>query len=293
MFPIFLLPYLVLRAGLRRGVGVALAALALPVAVSLPYLLHNAHRFIYIVFVYDSTKGPRQFSWQFALLDLGLHLQAVKQISYVLLALFALLLVLCVRARPLSQATGDRRPAPCPRFEPGRLVPCGHASPSGSERGLAWPEATRRPGTRAAEAARSGATGKGLHVAGERLAPAGGVDLADPYAYTAVAFTLFLLLSKVVYEQYFLWPLPFLAILVVRDRSRMAALLLMVLSVTGLLANDWIHPFGYRPAPALWLNALIAIAAASFVAAHLRGRAAHADRHTASSKTPEAPIAAH
>ena len=57
---------------------------------------------------------------------------------------------------PLS---GDRRPAPCPRFEPGRLVPCGHASPSGSERGLAWPKATRRPGTRAADAARSGATG--------------------------------------------------------------------------------------------------------------------------------------
>jgi hypothetical protein len=243
-FPIFLLPYVVLRAGLRRGLGVALAALALPVTVSLPYLLHNAHRFIYIVFVYDSTKGPRQFSWQFALLDLGLPLQAVKQISYVLLALFAVLLVLCARARPLSLP-------PLPRT---RKV---------------------RP-----------------HVAGERHSPAGGVDLADPYAYAAVALTLFLLLSKVVYEQYFLWPLPFLAILVVRDRSRMAALLLMVLSVTGLLANDWIHPFGYRPAPALWLNALIAVAAASFVAAHLRGRAAHAGRHTSGPKTPEVPIAA-
>jgi hypothetical protein len=216
-FPIFLLPYLVLRAGLRRGVGVALAALALPVAVSLPYLLHNAHRFIYIVFVYDSTKGPRQFSWQFALLNLGLHLQAVKQISYALLALFVLLLVLCARARPL---------APRPLLQ-----------------------------------ARRGPAGAGL---------------AEAYGYAAVALTLFLLLSKVVYEQYFLWPLPFLAILVVRDRARMAALLLAVLSVTGLLANDWIHPFGYRPAPALWLNALIAVAAASFVAAHLRGRAADA-----------------
>jgi hypothetical protein len=232
-FPIFLLPYVVLRAGVRRGVGVALAALALPVAVSLPYLLHNAHRFIYIVLFYDSMKGPRQFSWQFALLDLGLHVQAVKQISYVLLALFGLLLVLLVRTRPLAL----------------------------------------RP------------------LLQTRRAPAG-AGLADAYAYGAVALTLFLLLSKVVYEQYFLWPLPFLAILVVRDRSRMAALLLVVLSVTGLLANDWIHPFGYRPAPALWLNVLIAVAAASFVAAHLRGRAAHAGRHTASDKTPEAPIAA-
>jgi hypothetical protein len=56
----------------------------------------------------------------------------------------------------------------------------------------------------------------------------------------------------------------------------MAALLLVVLSVSGLLANDWIHPLGYRPAPALWLNVLIAVAAASFVAARLRGQAAHA-----------------
>jgi hypothetical protein len=216
-FPIFLLPYVVLRAGLRRGLGVALAALALPVVVSLPYLLHNAHRFIDIVLVYDSTKGPRQFSWQFALLDLGLPLQAVKQISYVLLALFAVLLVLCARARPLA------------------LPPLLQ-----TRRGLA------------------------------------GAGLAEAYAYAAMALTLFLLLSKVVYEQYFLWPLPFLAILVVRDHSRMAALLLVVLSVSGLLANDWIHPLGYRPAPALWLNVLIAVAAASFVAARLRGQAAHA-----------------
>jgi hypothetical protein len=149
----------------------------------------------------------------------------VKQISYVLLALFGLLLLLFVRKRPLSLP-------PFPR--------------------------TRR--------VRS-------YVVRAWQATAGGEGLADPYAYAAVAFTLFLLLSKVVYEQYFLWPLPFLAILVVRDRSRMATLLLAVLSVTGLLANDWIHPFGYRPAPALWLNALIAVAAASFVVSRLRVRA--------------------
>ena len=89
--------------------------------------------------------------------------------------------------------------------------------------------------------------------------------MPDPYAYAAVAFTLFLLLSKVVYEQYFLWPLPFLIVLVMRDRARVAALLLAVLSVTGLLANGWIHPFGYQPGPALWLSALIALVAAAFV----------------------------
>jgi hypothetical protein len=187
-------------------------------------------------------------------------LQAVKQISYVLLALFAVLLVLCTRAQPLNLPPLPRTHRVRPHVAGERHAPAS-PSPALRERGLS-----------------------------ASLRAEGG--LADPYAYAAVAFTLFLLLSKVVYEQYFLWPLPFLAILVVRDRSRMAALLLMVLSVSGLLANDWIHPFGYRPAPALWLNALIAVAAASFVAAHLRGRAAHAGRHTSGPKTPEAPIAA-
>ena len=87
---------------------------------------------------------------------------------------------------------------------------------------------------------------------------------ADPYAYAAVALSLFLLLSKVVYEQYLLWPLPFLVVLAVRDRARDALALLIVLSVCGLLSNRWIHPFGYNPYPALWLNILIAAAAATF-----------------------------
>lgn len=196
-FPIFLLPYVLARVGRRRGVRVALAALLLPLVVSLPYLLHDARRFLYIVFIYDSAKGPRQFSWQVALLDLGVSERTATIVSYGLLALFALMLI----------------------------VP-----------------------------------------------PAGRKAKRDSYAYTAVAYTLFLLLSKVVYEQYLLWPLPFLIILAVRDRARDALLLLSVLSVTGVLANEWIHPFGYKPYPALWLNGLIAIAAALFVLSRLRSR---------------------
>ena len=215
-FPIFLLPYLLVRAGLRRGLPAALAAFALPLVVSLPYLLDNARRFVYIVFVYDSTKGPRQFSWQFALLDLGLPARTVTLLSYGLLALFALGLLLPLLPRHIER----------------RALSYGNASPAYRH-------------------------------------------MNDPYAYAAVAYVLFLLFSKVVYEQYFLWPLPFLAVLVLRDRDRAAALLLAVLSVTGLLANTWIHPFGYRPGPALWLNALIAAAAASFVLSRWRVRAAH------------------
>jgi len=215
-FPIFLLPYLLVRAGWRRGLPAALAAVALPLVVSLPYLLDNARRFIYIVFIYDSSKGPRQFSWQFALLDLGLPERAATIVSYGLLALFALGLLLPLLPRRGWGPTDSRGEAPSPYRH-----------------------------------------------------------MNDPYAYAAVAYVLFLLFSKVVYEQYFLWPLPFLAVLILRERDRMAALLLVVLSVTGLLANTWIHPFGYRPGPALWLNALIAAAAASFVLSRWRVRAAH------------------
>ena len=216
-FPIFLLPYLLARLGPRRGRRVALAALALPFVVSLPYLWHDARRFLYIVFVYDSTKGPRQFSWQAALLELGLSERTATVISYALLALFALALLLSLTPTPRLTGPSD----------PSRESDVGAPSPVVRERGC-----------------------RGVR--------------ADPYAYGAVALTLFLLLSKVVYEQYLLWPLPFLAVLAVRDRARDALGLLVVLSVCGLLSNGWIHPFGYDPYPPLWLNGLIAIAAALF-----------------------------
>ena len=216
-FPIFLLPYLLARLGLRRGRRVALATVLVPLVISLPYLLHDAQRFLYIVFVYDSTKGPRQFSWQIALLRLGLSERAATVVSYGLLALFALALV--VPLLPLTLKGRGRQPLPSPPRSPSLVV---------RERGA-----------------------RGVRD--------------DPYVYAAVAFTLFLVLSKVVYEQYLLWPLPFLIVLAVRDRARDALALLVVLSVTGLLANGWIHPFGYNPYPALWLNGLIAGAAALFV----------------------------
>ena len=68
---------------------------------------------------------------------------------------------------PASGSSGDRRPAPYPRSEPA---------------GLAWPEATRRPGTRAASAARSGATGDSLRAHGpaEPASGSGGQLQAPP-----------------------------------------------------------------------------------------------------------------
>jgi len=230
-FPIFLLPYLLARLGPRRGRRVALAAVLVPLVISLPYLLHDARRFLYVVFVYDSTKGPRQFSWQIVLLRLGLSERAATVVSYGLLILFALALVvpLLPLTPPLTLKGRGRKLLPSPR-----------------------PAPAVREEVRASRGVR-------------RVRD-------DPYVYAAVAFTLFLLFSKVVYEQYLLWPLPFLIVLAVRDRARDAFALLVALSVTGLLANGWIHPFGYDPYPALWLNGLIAAAAALFLLKRTAGR---------------------
>ncbi len=240
-FPIFLLPYLVARLGRRRGGRLALATVLTPLVIALPYLLHDARRFLYIVFVYDSTKGPRQFSWQVILLNLGLSERAATVVSYGLLALFALAIVLPFTLRSMKS-----------------LSPPSPSAPKGGTWGEASPQTLANHGP-------WGSTGMALANTVRATGDGGVRALADPYVYAAVVFTLFLLLSKVVYEQYLLWPLPFLAVLAVRDRARDALGLLVTLSVIGPSANKWIHPFGYNPYPAPWLNAVIAVAAALFV----------------------------
>jgi uncharacterized membrane protein len=64
----------------------------------------------------------------------------------------------------------------------------------------------------------------------------------DLLTYCTVAILLFLLLSKIVYEQYFLWALPFLIFDLIARRSRSAGLLLAALSALGMLDNEQIHP---------------------------------------------------
>ncbi len=256
-FPIFLLPYLIARLGRRRGGRLALATVLTPLVIALPYLLHDARRFLYIVFVYDSTKGPRQFSWQVILLNLGLSERAATVVSYGLLALFALAIVLPFALRSVKSlsllpppAHGDWPLGPTrgPTVQRASGGAWGDASPQAPANHSAW-----------------GSTGMAI----SNMVKA----LADPYVYAAVVFTLFLLLSKVVYEQYLLWPLPFLAVLAVRDRARDAVGLLVTLSVIGLSANQWIHPFGYNPYPAPWLNVAVAVAAGLFVVGRVAANA--------------------
>jgi len=74
----------------------------------------------------------------------------------------------------------------------------------------------------------------------------------DLWTYTTVSILLFILLSKVIIEQYFLWPLPFLILDALRPRSRRAwaaGAMLALLSAIGMLANAYIHPFGQSPWP--------------------------------------------
>jgi uncharacterized membrane protein len=68
----------------------------------------------------------------------------------------------------------------------------------------------------------------------------------DLDTYCLVALLLFLTLSKVVIEQYLLWPLPFLILAAIERRSWASRVLLILLSGTGLLINPYIHPWDQR-----------------------------------------------
>jgi len=95
----------------------------------------------------------------------------------------------------------------------------------------------------------------------------------DLWTYATVSILLFILLSKVVIEQYVLWPLPFLILDALRQRSRRswaAGAMLALLSTVGMLVNAYIYPFGQSPWPiALILAAAIVLYLATVT---MRGR---------------------
>jgi len=95
------------------------------------------------------------------------------------------------------------------------------------------------------------------------------------YVKTAQCLALYLVLNQVVYEQYLLWPLPFLIIVGLRDKTapgRLALWLVLLSTVAGMLENEftWEHPASplhYHPAPTPWvpLNVALAVSALAFV----------------------------
>jgi len=90
----------------------------------------------------------------------------------------------------------------------------------------------------------------------------------DLWDYCTVSILLFILLSKVVIEQYLLWPLPFLIIDALQKGSRASWGLLLLFSAAGMLVNAHIQPFGESPWP-------LALALATGIALYL----ATLDRH--------------
>jgi hypothetical protein len=76
----------------------------------------------------------------------------------------------------------------------------------------------------------------------------------DVYCYAAATLLLFVVCSKVVLEQYLLWPLPFLAVIAVVSAGRLRAAatsLVVLLTAVGMVANPFLHPWGEAPTPLL------------------------------------------
>jgi len=106
------------------------------------------------------------------------------------------------------------------------------------------------------------------------------------YVKTARTFALYLVLNQVVYEQYLLWPLPFLIVVGLHERSRLALWLAALSTVAGLLENEftWERPHNYlhyhlAPTPWVPLNVALAVSALAFVAVESRRPKVESGQH--------------
>lgn len=95
------------------------------------------------------------------------------------------------------------------------------------------------------------------------------------YVKAAACFALFVALDQTVYEQYLLWALPFLIIVGIQRRSRLALWLVGLFTVAGLLENEqtwtawsFMH-YVVLPTPAPLLNAALAASILAFVGAQV------------------------
>jgi Gpi18-like mannosyltransferase len=98
------------------------------------------------------------------------------------------------------------------------------------------------------------------------------------YMKAALCFTLYLVLNHVVYEQYLLWPLPFLIIVGLHYRSRVVLVLMVFCTLAGILENEhtWAHShdpylrYILLPTPCMPLNVALALGALVFILIKLR-----------------------
>jgi hypothetical protein len=96
--------------------------------------------------------------------------------------------------------------------------------------------------------------------------------IRDLWRYTVVVLVLFLLCSKVVLEQYLIWPMPWLVLLGWRSAStagRAALALVGVFTIIGLLDCESMHPLGRSSA---LLEVVLASACVGYLLVDLLGR---------------------
>lgn len=119
------------------------------------------------------------------------------------------------------------------------------------------------------------------------------------YVKAACAFVLFAALNRSVYEQYLVWSLPFLIVVALRHRSRLAVWLVVLYTAAGLLENEQTWSafdtrFHYTLLPTPWppLSGLLAVSALLFVAGqalHGRARPLRRRRNARASDAPARP----
>lgn len=120
------------------------------------------------------------------------------------------------------------------------------------------------------------------------------------YVKAACAFVLFVALNRVVYEQYLMWSLPFLIVVGLRHRSRLALWLIALYTTAGMLENEqtW-SPFDprfhYSLIPTPWppLSALLAVSALLFVATQALHNKRWPLRRRRAAPAPEIPPRPH
>jgi len=116
------------------------------------------------------------------------------------------------------------------------------------------------------------------------------------YVKGALCFTLFLVVNRTVYEQYLLWPLPFLIVMGLCYRSRLALGLTAFYTVTGMLENeqtdipnDSHFYYSLLPTPWLPLNLALAVATLVFIGAQVLPRRTRRDKRRWHVPAPRAP----
>lgn len=114
----------------------------------------------------------------------------------------------------------------------------------------------------------------------------------DVDRYVLLTLVLFVCLSKVVLEQYLVWPLPWLAIIAATPRAQVrrfaAGTLLAILTVIGTIANETFQPFGRAPTAliVLLLSANLAYLAVALTDRPRHGSARASFAHGAPARTP-------